>query len=75
MLLGIVVCVVYIAGLIGLQKASGVPYTAIADSEPNLRKGVLIPVGIMTAVLVAFLAATGRLSEAFTFSPTVAAAD
>ena len=56
MLLGIVVCVVYLAGLIALQKASGVPYVAIADSEPNLRKGVLIPVAVMTAVLVAFLA-------------------
>lgn len=74
MLLGIVVCVVYLAGLIVLQKASGVPYSAIADSEPNLRKGVLIPVGIMTAVLVAFLAATGRLADAFSFSPTVDAA-
>lgn len=71
MLLGIVVCVVYLAGLIGLQKASGVPYVAIAESEPNLRKGVLIPVGVMTAVLIAFLAATGRLADAFTFTPTV----
>ncbi len=74
MLLGIVVCVVYLAGLIGLQKASGVPYVAIAESEPNLRKGVLIPVGVMTVVLVAFLAATGRLADAFTFAPTVSAA-
>ncbi len=73
MLLGIVVCVVYLAGLIALQKASGVPYVAIAESEPNLRKGVLIPVGIMTAALVAFLAATGRLDDAFTFAPKVSA--
>ncbi len=74
MLLGIVVCVVYLAGLIALQKASGVPYVAIAESEPNLRKGVLIPVGTMTAVLVAFLAVSGRLAESFTFAPTVSAA-
>jgi len=73
MLLGIVVLLVYLAGLIALQKASGVPYAQIADSEPNLRKGVLIPVAIMTAVLVAFLAATGRLSAAFSYSPTLAA--
>lgn len=71
MLLGIVVCVVYLAGLIALQKASGVPYVAIAESEPNLRKGVLIPVAVMTAVLVAFLAATGRLADAFAFAPKV----
>jgi membrane protease YdiL (CAAX protease family) len=74
MLLGIVVVLVYVAGLVVLQKASGVPYSAIAESEPNLRKGVLIPVAVMTAVLVAFLAATGRLAEAFSFAPKVDAA-
>lgn len=71
MLLGIVVVLVYVAGLVVLQKASGVPYSAIAESEPNLRKGVLVPVAVMTAVLVAFLAATGRLAEAFSFAPKV----
>ena len=63
----------YLAGLIGLQKASGVPYSAIAESEPNLRKGVLIPVAVMTAALVAFLAATGRLADSFAFAPKVGA--
>jgi membrane protease YdiL (CAAX protease family) len=74
MLLGIAVVVVYLAVLVGLQKASGVPYSDIASSEPNLRKGVLIPVAICTAILVVGLAATGRLANAFTYVPTIAAA-
>jgi len=74
MLLGIVVVLVYLAALIVLQKASGVPYAQIADSEANLRKGVLIPVAVMTVALVAFLAATGRLGAALAYSPTIAAA-
>lgn len=65
MLLGIVMCVVYAAILVGLQKASGVPYPEIAKSADNLRKGVVIPVAIATVLLVVFAAATGRLLPAF----------
>ena len=65
MLLGLVICVVYVAILISLEKLSGVPYPEIAKNADNLRKGVLIPVAICTALLVAFAALTGRLLPAF----------
>lgn len=69
MLVGIVVCVVYVAVLIGLQRLSGVRYDQITDSAETMRKGVVIPVAVCTVLLVAFAAATGRLAEAFTYEP------
>jgi membrane protease YdiL (CAAX protease family) len=68
-LVGIVVCVVYVAVLIGLQKLSGVRYDQITDSAETMRKGVAIPVAVCTLLLVAFAAATGRLTDAFSYSP------
>ncbi len=65
MLLGIVVVAVYAVVLIGLQKASGVPYPDIAKSADNLRKGVVIPVAITTVLLVVYAALTGRLLPSF----------
>ena len=55
MLVGILVCVVYVALLIGLQKASGVRYDQITDSADTMRKGVAIPVAVCTVLLVGFL--------------------
>jgi uncharacterized protein len=74
MLIGIVVCLAYLAVLVGLQKASGVPYSDIASSEPNLRRGVLVPVAICTALLVGGLAVAGRLADSFAYAPTISAA-
>jgi membrane protease YdiL (CAAX protease family) len=48
-----------------------VPYTAIADSESNLRRGVMVPVGLGLAVLLVYAVATGTLADAFTYAPTV----
>lgn len=72
MLLGIVVCVVYVALLIGLQRASGVRYDHITDSPETMRKGVVVPVAVCTVLLIAFAAATDRLGDAFTYSPRAA---
>jgi uncharacterized protein len=68
-LVGILVCVVYLAVLIGLQKASGVRYDQITDNAETMRKGVAIPVAVSTALLLAFTALTGRLADAFTYEP------
>jgi uncharacterized protein len=68
-LVGILVCVAYVAVLTGLQKASGVRYDHITDSADSLRKGVTIPVAVGTVLLVAFLALTGRLSNALVYEP------
>lgn len=65
MLIGLLVCVVYAAVLITLQRMSGVPYPDIAKSEDNLRRGVLIPVAVGTVLLVLFAALTGQLVPAF----------
>lgn len=69
MLVGIVVCLVYGVVLVGLQRLSGIPYTDIASSESNLRKGALIPVAVCMAALLVILAVTGRLADAFTYAP------
>ncbi len=74
MLVGILVCVAYVALLIGLQKASGVRYDQITDSADTMRKGVAIPVAVCTTLLVAFLALTGRLSAALSYEPRATAA-
>jgi membrane protease YdiL (CAAX protease family) len=71
-LVGIVVCVAYVAILLGLQKASGVRYDQITDSAETMRKGIVVPVAVCTALLVAFAAATGRLADAFTYAPRAA---
>jgi membrane protease YdiL (CAAX protease family) len=68
-LIGIVLCVVYVGVLIGLQRASGVRYDQITDSAETMRKGVVVPVAVCTVLLVAFAAATGRLADAFSYSP------
>jgi len=68
---GLLVVVVYAAVLLLLQKRSGVPYTDIADSEETTRRGVLVPVALALALLLVFAVATGRLAEAFVYSPTI----
>lgn len=68
MLLGIVVVAVYAVVLIGLQKASGVPYPDIAKSADTLRRGIVIPVGIATVLLVGYAALTGRLLPSFSIA-------
>lgn len=74
MLVGILVCVVYVALLIGLQKASGVRYDQITDTADTMRKGVAIPVAVCTVLLVGFLALTGRLAGALDYGPRATAA-
>lgn len=74
MIVGLLVVVIYAAILLVLEKRSGVPYTAIADSEANLRRGVLIPVAVALAALLIYAVATGRLADAFTYAPTVTTA-
>ena len=74
MLVGILVCVAYVAVLIGLQKASGVRYDQITDNADTMRKGVAIPVAVCTVLLLAFTALTGRLADAFTYGPRATAA-
>ena len=69
MLVAIAACVVYGVVLIFLQKLSGVPYTDLASSESTMRRGALVPVAIAATALVAILALTGRLTEAFTYAP------
>ena len=69
MLVAIAACVVYGVVLIFLQKLSGVPYTDFASSESTMRRGALVPVAIAATALVAILALTGRLTEAFTYAP------
>ena len=69
MLVGILVCLVYGVALVGLQRLSGVPYTDLASSESNMRRGALVPVAVGATVLVVVLAATGRLAEAFAYAP------
>lgn len=69
MLVGIAVCVVYVALIVGLMRASGVRYDQITDSAKTMRKGVVVPVAVGTVALVAFAALTGRLAEAFTYEP------
>jgi membrane protease YdiL (CAAX protease family) len=73
-LVGLLVVVVYAAILLVLEKRSGVPYTAIADRETNLRRGVMVPVAVALAVLLVYAIATGGLVDALTYSPTVTAA-
>jgi hypothetical protein len=73
-LVGILVCVGYVALLVGLQKASGIAYDHITDDADSMRKGVAIPVAICTALLVAFMAATGKLADAFRYEPRADAA-
>ena len=50
MLVGILVCLVYGVALVGLQRLSGVPYTDLASSESNMRRGALVPVAVGAGV-------------------------
>lgn len=68
-IVGIALCAAYLAGLVALQHRTGVPYTDIATTEDNLRRAVVVPVAIGAAVLVVALAATGRLADAFGYTP------
>lgn len=73
MLVGLLVVLAYAVMLLLLQRRSGVPYTQIADSEANTRRGILVPVAIALAALLAYAAATGRLAGAFAYAPTISA--
>lgn len=74
MLAGLLMVVAYIAVLLVLEKRSGVPYTDIALTAENTRRGVLIPVAIALALLLVYAVAAGRLSGAFSYSPTIGTA-
>jgi membrane protease YdiL (CAAX protease family) len=57
------VCVVYLGILIGMQKASGVPYGDLAKNADDLLKGILIPVVIGSVLLTGFAVWSGWWSD------------
>lgn len=66
MIAAIIVSVLYVVGLLALNKISKVKYTDIVKSTKNIRNGLFIPVAIGSIVLSLFLIVTGQYTEVFT---------
>lgn len=62
---GVMFCFLYGFGLFAIAHHLGVKYTDILDSEENIKNGVLVPVGFMSAVLFAITVVSGWLPLVF----------
>lgn len=71
MVLGIVICFLYVVILTLINKFIGVKYTDLLKTENNLKKGLVIPVAICTIGLTVFAYIAGFIPSAFTYSPII----
>ena len=69
MLSAIIICAVYVTMLFVLTKFFGVKYTDIIKNTGNIKKGIVLPVGIATALLTMYAFAFDWLPEVLSFSP------
>lgn len=65
MVSAIIVSVLYVLGLLLLNKISKVKYTEIIKSTKNIRNGLLIPVAVGSLALTLFLVLTGQFESVF----------
>lgn len=63
------ICAAYLLVLFMLTKYFGVKYTEILKNTNNIKKGIVYPIGIVTAVVVAFGYFLNFIPAVFTFSP------
>lgn len=69
MISAIVICTLYVALLFGITKLFGVKYTEITKTTDNIKKGLLLPVSIVTIILTLFAVIFNWIPDVFTFSP------
>ena len=69
MIQGIIICFVYVALLTALSKLSGIKYTDLIKNEHNIKKGMLIPIGIGTLLLTIYAFVRDFIPTVFTYTP------
>lgn len=69
-LVGVAICLIYAAGLFALSHHLGVKYTDILESEDNIKRGLLAPVGFMASILLLVTVLGGWLPNVFHPSQT-----